>query len=385
MMQALNENWGACDVVLILHELHQRGYEQLRLHCGWSPNGLSWRWNIYPKCLMGKDAKWEQHNDYTPIDCPHGSVGSPKCEVDYSRAADVLLRSDSELLELGKLPDEEYIHWYAQLVEHAKRGEFPVAFSEYFPSPDSWLFEPSQEKLPYPPFTPTIKKRRKPLRFSIKNSKFVSDFAKKYSGGEWFWTRYVGHLYGAIALDFDSESGWLVFQPYRKNEDDRIDGVYTYILINHDRVVVYRSLSYLDKESSFSPADTSWILYDELLDTLDLSTLNPTSDSRLTHCRYYDGQTEPDMDNGFDEYYFAMAEKFYVNRVHKEDERHCLELLTSLHLEDLQGEVPLELLAQLFMTCDHILQKGSWKPCPLEHVAEYFRTKFFPKYMSGRK
>lgn len=154
-MQALNENWGACDVVLILHELHQRGYEQLRLHCGWSPNGLSWRWNIYPKCLIGKDAKWEQHDDYTPIDCPHGSVACPKCEVDYSRAADVLLRSDSELLELGKLPDEEYVRWYAQLVEHAQRGEFPVAFSEYFPSPDSWLFEPSQEKLPYPPFTPT--------------------------------------------------------------------------------------------------------------------------------------------------------------------------------------------------------------------------------------
>lgn len=154
-MQAINENWGACDVVLILHELHQRGYEQLRLHCGWSPNGLSWRWNIYPKCLMGKDASWEQHDDYTPIDCPHGSVVCPKCEVDYSSAADVLLRSASEFLELGKLPDDDYIRWYSQLVEHAKRGEFPVAFSEYFPSRDSWLFDPSQEKLPYPPFTQT--------------------------------------------------------------------------------------------------------------------------------------------------------------------------------------------------------------------------------------
>ena len=51
-MQALNENWGACDVVMILHELHQRGYEQLRLHCGMSPNGMAWRWNIYPKSIM---------------------------------------------------------------------------------------------------------------------------------------------------------------------------------------------------------------------------------------------------------------------------------------------------------------------------------------------
>ena len=65
------------------------------------------------------------------------------------------MRNASELLELGKLPDEEYVRWYAQLVEHAKSGEFPVAFGEYFPSRDSWLFEPVQDKLPYPPFTPT--------------------------------------------------------------------------------------------------------------------------------------------------------------------------------------------------------------------------------------
>lgn len=264
-MQALNENWGACDVVMILHELHQRGYEQLRLHCGWSPNGLSWRWNIYPKCLMGKDASWEQHDDYTPLDCPHGSVACIQNDVDYSRAADVLLRSASEFLELGKQPDKEYVRWYAQLVEHAKRGEFPVAFGEYFPSSDSWLFEPSQEKLPYPPFTPT-------------------------------------------ELDYAS---------------------------------------------------------------------------RLMHCRYFDGKTEPDMDNGFDEYYFAMAEKFYVNDAHKEDMQHCLKLLKSLHLDDLQGNVPLELVAQLYMTCDHLLQKGSWEPCSPEHVAEYFRTKFFPKYLAS--
>lgn len=40
-MQTLNENWGACDLVLIVHELHQRGYEQLRLFGGISPNGMS--------------------------------------------------------------------------------------------------------------------------------------------------------------------------------------------------------------------------------------------------------------------------------------------------------------------------------------------------------
>jgi len=115
---------------------------------------MAWRWSIYPKNLMNNDAEWEKYADCTPFDCPHGSAGCPKCEVDHSLAADVLLRSASELLEQGKRPDKIYVRWYAQLVEHAKRGEFPVAFGEYFPSSNSWLFEPSQEKLSYPPFRP---------------------------------------------------------------------------------------------------------------------------------------------------------------------------------------------------------------------------------------
>lgn len=153
-MHVLNDNLGACNVVLLLHELHRRGYEQLRLFCGWAPSGLYWRWNIYPKCLMLNDANWEKHDDCTPFDCPHGTAIRPQGNWNHVEAADELLRN-AKLLELGKLPDEEYVRWYAQIAEHAKRGEYPVAFGEFFPSNDSWLFEPSQEKLPYPPFTPT--------------------------------------------------------------------------------------------------------------------------------------------------------------------------------------------------------------------------------------
>ena len=77
-MQTLNENWGACDLVLIVHELHQRGYEQLRLFGGMSPNGMAWRWNIYPKCLMDKP-EYEWYDDCPPFECPHGSADCPKC------------------------------------------------------------------------------------------------------------------------------------------------------------------------------------------------------------------------------------------------------------------------------------------------------------------
>ena len=364
-MQALNDNWGACDVVLILHELHQRGYEQLRLHCGY---GLAWRWRIYPKALMGKNALWEQHGDCAPFDCPHGAVTCPKNEVNHQNAADTLLNSAADLLELGKLPDKEYVQWFAQLVKQAQRGKYPVAFSEYFPSDDSWLFEPSQEKLSYPPFTPTD--------LDTASDEWVVSFGTQaldeYSKAEL-----------DILKDFDGivpplhEVAQVIRQCVRENKQ-----FCTHIDLAIEQVMLYKQEDIVGRRDDGNRIHLKLKNGKdvELVDMLEIVAWSPT-DSRLAHCRYYDGQTEPDMDSGFDEYYFAMAEKFYVNREHEKDVQHCLELLTSLHLDDLQGEVPLELVAQLYMTCDHILQKGSWEPCSPEYVAEYFRTKFFPKYI----
>ena len=102
---------------------------------------------------------------------------------------------------------------------------------------------------------------------------------------------------------------------------------------------------------------------------------------RLLHCRLYDGEREPDMEIGFDEYYFAMAEKFYVKETGSEREQDALRAVYSLHLEDLAGEVPIELVAQLYAVCDHVLQRGSWQGVDPEHVAKRFREKFFPQYL----
>lgn len=53
----------AYEVIMIVHELHQRGYEQLRLFPGISPNGMCWRWMIYPKVLM-KDNSFEHQESH---------------------------------------------------------------------------------------------------------------------------------------------------------------------------------------------------------------------------------------------------------------------------------------------------------------------------------
>ena len=108
------------------------------------------------------------------------------------------------------------------------------------------------------------------------------------------------------------------------------------------------------------------------------------ADSRLKHCRFYDGQNEPFLTEPFEEYYFAMAEKFYVHGDSGEDEQYYLDLVKSLPLDDLRGDVPTELVAYLYLTCDHVMHKSAWDSCPQEEVTDYFLTKYFPQYLTSR-
>jgi hypothetical protein len=62
-------NCSAYEIVILVHELHMRGYEQLRLYCGLSPSGMGWRWFLYPKVMMRGGNRFEQHSDYVPFEC----------------------------------------------------------------------------------------------------------------------------------------------------------------------------------------------------------------------------------------------------------------------------------------------------------------------------
>ena len=238
MTQTLNENWGACDLVLIVYELHQRGYEQLRLFGGMSPNGMAWRWNIYPKCLMDKP-EYEWYDDCPPFECPHGSAGCPKSDVDYKKAADVLLDNNRALFEKGKRPDKNYARWFKQLAEHALRGDFPVAFGEYFSNRRNWKFFPSEEPLKLPPFRPS---KIETIRYDRRYQKIAEDFVRRYSNGEWIGAKYLGHYYSPMC-DADPEH-WLAFEPFKKGYEweQEKTGVYFYIFINEKELVLFKTL-----------------------------------------------------------------------------------------------------------------------------------------------
>lgn len=154
-MSPMQINCSAYEIVMVVHELHQQGYEQLRLFPGMSPNGCAWRWRVYPKIMMGRDNRFEMHDDHTPFNCIFGSTGEafPK-ENRRLLTVDEFMEGNQDFIGLlAKAKDAAYVEWYAQIVEHAKAKDFPIAFADGGMG-DQWQFL-SGEVLPYPPFTPT--------------------------------------------------------------------------------------------------------------------------------------------------------------------------------------------------------------------------------------
>lgn len=156
MIQAnMIEKCSAYEIIKFVHELHSRGYEQLRLLPGMSPNGCCWRWMIYPKVLMKNDCLFEQHGDCTPFNCLHGSTGEAHPEEGRDLIPiDHIFEENRAYFELAYGKDEEYVEWFNEIVKHAENDDYPIAFADMF-FEEQWLFMGSNELLKYPPFCPT--------------------------------------------------------------------------------------------------------------------------------------------------------------------------------------------------------------------------------------
>jgi len=145
-------NISAYEIIMIVHELHQRGYEQLRLLPGMSPNGCAWRWMIYPKALMMEDNRFEKGGDCTPFDCLRGSTGEAYPERRRELVtADQFIEGHEEFIRMAMGRDADYVEWFSHIVEHAKNKDFPIGFADGSIG-RKWLFTSSHEELEFPPF-----------------------------------------------------------------------------------------------------------------------------------------------------------------------------------------------------------------------------------------
>lgn len=155
MKDNLLKEYNAFEIIMFVHELHSMGYEQLRLYAGMSPNGLCWRWYIYPKILMKLDNSFEHNSDMIPFCCLQGSTSDDEPIKKSLLQTNEIIKQNMSFFDLAKHSDSKYVLWFQNIIERAKKGCFPIAFSEYF-SAKQWTFTSTKEDLLYPPFVPVL-------------------------------------------------------------------------------------------------------------------------------------------------------------------------------------------------------------------------------------
>ncbi len=124
-------------VLQMVSELHQLGYERLRISPGMSPNGTHWRCAVthVANIKSGHGALVvDQSNDVVTYSSGAGDqfFGWDDAGQD---SADALARKFIErfpvITRLGRGDDEEYVEWYEQVVELVAQGDLPCAYSDW--------------------------------------------------------------------------------------------------------------------------------------------------------------------------------------------------------------------------------------------------------------
>ncbi|UAM98743.1 hypothetical protein K8354_02650 [Polaribacter litorisediminis] len=119
----------------MVKELHKCGYGNLRVIPSISPNGLAWRCEFIDQ---------KKQNDFIASTWIESKmVENYKVEMKLSpqELADLFIKENINFLEHCKEKNEEYEHWYGQMVDSLTEKELPYAFDygEYFYPTDYWL------------------------------------------------------------------------------------------------------------------------------------------------------------------------------------------------------------------------------------------------------
>ena len=146
-------------VLLMVHELHKRGYQRLRIVPGMSPSGMHWRVCITPisNTLRTHGA---MAGEYGRLSALYSSADENQffdwddARQDTARAlADKFERRFAEIAAAGGGRDWAYAGWYVEMLGAAERGALQVAYADWYePQPPGRLATTKPEvSLPLPP------------------------------------------------------------------------------------------------------------------------------------------------------------------------------------------------------------------------------------------
>jgi len=138
-------------VFLMLLELHQRGYERLRVVPGMSPSGMHYRCSVTPARNVFADHGAIAIND-TLIARHTSANGRRYFEWDDVEGASpeslagFFVERFPRIAKLGLGADPAYAEWFGEVLGLVARGVFPVAYDDgYFGQANP---RPGQSRLP---------------------------------------------------------------------------------------------------------------------------------------------------------------------------------------------------------------------------------------------
>jgi hypothetical protein len=155
----------ALRVLAMVHELHKADYQRLRIWPGLSSSGC-WRCAVVPVSnILKLHGAMAKDNDgllarYTAAE-GNAYFGWRDAKSDTARElATKFIERFPEIARHGLGEDWNYAGWYVQMLGFAERGDFPVAYADWYGELDPrWLptgkgFDhglPTESRLPMPP------------------------------------------------------------------------------------------------------------------------------------------------------------------------------------------------------------------------------------------
>jgi hypothetical protein len=123
-------------ILFVARELHNRGYEKLRVVPSISPNGMAWR------CAFTVGEKEiDKINELLAVSpWLETIIKNKEGEINQSvqELTDLLENEIADLLIKCKGKNYEYVKWYSEMLDTLQKEELPYAFDDYFPCTDYW-------------------------------------------------------------------------------------------------------------------------------------------------------------------------------------------------------------------------------------------------------
>jgi hypothetical protein len=148
-------------VLRLLRELHRRGYERLRLHCGWSPNGMAWRYAIAPLRdfepdgvhLLPERYPGRAFKSTVGEGAPFDLAGMEEAATDA--LADAFLARFRSVAAGGRGRDTAYAAWFEELLAACEPDGIPVMIADHFDARDGGIRIVGRDRpFPLPPDRP---------------------------------------------------------------------------------------------------------------------------------------------------------------------------------------------------------------------------------------